>query len=383
MPPSDLTPPVPPLPPDATTEQIAADLRGNPRYQPFFAEQRPEWVEDFIKTYAHQKFMALHYGDFSERQSAGRLTQWEEEAYQRLWDIQQKKLFDLQCCWRAGQVAAVPGVQSSYDFAALADDIENSAVLPPITEAELALYCEFLAQVDDYAAAVGIDDWDDVDWQSYDDFRAYEVDDDEESGAPLPEWYEFHNARTGAGALLALPDVRGPREQHYRDAHHAHQQAVRAAKAAQSSPAPTDPRPTSVPYDERRAIWTRFARQFEPGRFNRQLAAHLSEDERRAAEDGDSVEEAIELLRSLDDTPYPMRAHPDWREALRLTAGDARRDQVLAALPDVYEAYQLRQTARIQHPAEDGGHGRWFADLMNEQILNGRALLNEPRDFNF
>ena len=60
-PPPDPTPPAapdpaadwPPLPPDATTEQIVADLRGNPRYQPFFAGQRPEWVKDFVnKNYA-------------------------------------------------------------------------------------------------------------------------------------------------------------------------------------------------------------------------------------------------------------------------------------------------------------------------------------------
>ena len=95
------------------------------------------------------------------------------------------------------------------------------------------------------------------------------------------------------------------------------------------------------------------------------------------------MEDALDLLRSLGDDPYPMRAHPDWREALRLTAGSAKRDRVLAVLPEVYEAYLLREAAGIQHPAEEEDEAYWVADTMNEHLLDGRALLGEPRDFDF
>lgn len=370
-----------PTPDKPTQEEITADLRANPRYQPFFEGQRPEWVADFIREYSQAKYMALRFGDFHERQLTDRLTRFEQEAYERLWDIQQKKLFDLQCRWRAGQVE-VPGVQLTCDFWELSGRIENCGVLPPITPDEVALYCAFLAQVDDYDEMVDLIDCDDVKWYDYEDFKANAEDPDGEAGEELPAWYDFHNDRTGAGSLLLLPDVRGSRERYYRDVYRAHRSKAYAAQTAATPPPPHDPRPIWVRWDERPTVFRQFARQYESSRFMALLDAHLTDAALRREDEADGAEAAIEVLRELGE-PVAMLPHPDWREALRLTAGAARRDRVLALLPAVYEAYQLREAVGIQHPGGDGLDARALTEIPRTQILKARALLGEPENFDF
>ena len=371
--------------------EIKEDLLTNPRYAELFAPYHPEAVARFAANYASQKYLWQWRGPQAEFDQADALSRRSETAYSRLWDIQRKKLFDLQCRWRAGEIT-MPGLNCTYDFGAYDAHIENCPVLDAITPDELDLYCDFVRQAPDFD--------DDVldcyynqptylprDWQDYSGMRL----DDEEferdtpgperEGVAPPAWYDFHNTRTGHGYLLRLPDLRGPLEQPYIQAYYAHRHTELDARPAPAPPA--DPRPTFLTTAQEEALEYALLHQFETPKLRRQQAAYLRQQAREAADA--QVEADFDYLKSLDPAEtVPLAAAADWRAALRQAVAETKRQQLLAHLPQVYEAYLLRQEQGISHPEAE--EPQWRNDsgkYMRESLLDGRELLGEPRDFNF
>jgi hypothetical protein len=204
----------------------------------------------------------------------------------------------------------------------------------------------------------------------------------------MPAWYAFHNNRTGNGILLTLCDVRGPIEDRWRQAYYEIRrreiEAKNAARTAAGEPAPTWRMPYFSFGTERDTLLQEFARQFETAVFQRRLATDLQVNAERSTDHEDGLNDTLDFLREItrDDDPLapsvPMVAHPDWREGLRLTADRARRDRVLAALPDAYEAYCQREAMGIAHPNREGR--RSLAQGFNEMLREGREALGEAED---
>ena len=377
--------------PDPSHDDIQQDLLTNPRYAALFAPYHPEAVARFARDYANQKFNWQWRGPQAEFDQTEALSQLSEAAYCRLWDIQRKKLFDLQCRWRANEITH-PGLHCTHDFGAYDAAIENCPVLPPISPDELALYCEFVCQADDFDNDV-LDAYrkDDGslprDWQDYDELRrhareeAADLPADECRADDPPAWYEFHNARTGLGRLLALPDLRGPLEQPYFQAYYANRHAEHAAQPA--PPPPADTRPTFLTVAQEEALEHALLHQFETPRLRRQRAAYLAEQAREAADE--QVEADFAYLKALGpDDAMPLEAAPDWRAALRRAVVETRRHHLLVHLPEVYEAYRLREAQGISHPEAE--EPEWRSTIhrhLRESLLDGRELLGQPRDFNF
>ena len=193
---------------------------------PYFQQSRPHAA----KMYANAKAGAYLKGPLLLKRAGGRFVEIREAAAQDLWAIQQKKLFDLQCRWRAEQIT-LPGVRHAQEFRQWEKYIEHCPWLPPITADEVALYEAYLRS-DDYEPSRN---WR---WQDYVSFRstaesaagpgeqgeANDDDDDQEESCTTaenrgyrtrPAWYAYHSAATGADQLLALPDVRGEKEAFY------------------------------------------------------------------------------------------------------------------------------------------------------------------------
>ena len=377
--------------PDPSHDDIKQDLLTHPRYADLFAPYHPEAVARFAASYANQKFNWQWRGPQAEFAQTEALSQLSEAAYNRLWDIQRKKLFDLQCRWRAGQLTQ-PGLDCTYDFGTYDAAIENCPVLDPISPDELDLYCEFVRQ------AVDFDD--DVldcyrngdgclprDWQDYNGLRlhaqeeAADTPDDERQADDPPAWYEFHNLRTGHDQLLALPDLRGPLEAPYIQAYYAARHAAHDARP--TPPPPADARPTYLTTAQAAALEHALLHQFETPKLRRQQAAYLLEQAREA--DDEQVEADFAYLKALGpDEAVPLEAASDWRMALRQAVLKTRRHQLLAHLPQVYEAYLLRQAQGISHPeAKEPQWRNGTGKYIREYLLDGRELLGEPRDFNF
>lgn len=373
-----------------TAAEVAADIVANTRYDSFFAPYQPALRTSFANHYVLHRQHWIADGEREDHRPARHLNLHEKEAYGALWAIQQKKLFDLQCRWRAEEVRDVPGVLITDDFQTLSLGIENCPAVPPITPEEFALFLAWATQAD-YAA-----NFDDVldqrfGWQQFRLVREALAPD----AAPIagrviptkkavPDWYQFHNEHTGNGRLLHLPDVRGAKEERYWDAWRAGEDERKAIAEAAGAPAP-DPRPSYLPGEELRALAQEFARRFEPPRLNRwrevsELLHPPQTDEQRKFN-------TILLRLQMIAEPVPVVAGADWREATRQAFRAHCHRKLLECLPLVYEEYAQRQAWGIAQPRrfdEDFDPLKYdLAGLYRGWILDGRTRLGEPEDFDF
>ena len=225
-------------------QQTEEDLRSNPVYQEFFARFNPGSVESFIRNYARRKAFYLTRGQeyiTQEEQSSFRYKMIAEEA---LWAIQQKKLFNLQCQWRAEQVK-LKGLEHSTQFLLLSSNIQHCPYVSPVSRAEMELYIKFLRS-GQASMVISYDNW-----QDYEAFKAeYQAgiipSIDEVEDEQMPAWYRFYDEYMATGPLLDLPDVRGEKENRYRSI--ARQRQLEEMKR-NKEPKPVDSRPYLSIYD--------------------------------------------------------------------------------------------------------------------------------------
>ena len=281
--------------------------------------------------------------------------------------ILQKKLFDLQCQWRAEQIK-LPGVESKFDFLNWEQNIFNCPFLEPITQRELEVYIAYM-QSSNYDA----DSF--YGWQNYEDIKGF-YNDAEEDDDNSPDWYIFYDNQMGGNkGLLLLPDIRGEKEKKYMEFAYAEQNKVIAQLP------PPDPRPhLNINYDYPKL------RKFliEVDGDKEVLPAFDLWVSRREKADSWEKEEADRAFRLLEDAdePFPIYGeHTDWKLALIATANQYKKLKTIKALPAVYDEYLFRKQSGIAYPPPENNLGLW--DNLKEMVLKGRELAGEPRDFNF
>ncbi len=345
-------------------------------------------ISSFAKSYgsAYADFRA--YGSSFAGWLDSQKLQFRDAAVKLLWQIQQKKLFDLQCRWRAGQVT-VPGLDISEDFDYWNDRLYRCTFLPPITDEEFALYRA-------YAESADFEEDEDCS-QDYERFKQEQTSAPDDGAVEMPEWYQFHNVRTGNGSLLLLPNLRGEREAHYRAVYNAYwlarHEAEKASKGEPAAPPPlppppADPRPRLLWYDyyqgqesNRDHVAHDFLRRFapEPG-----VLQHLKAVSSTRFDDRSDVQEAFELLLEVRE-PVRIEAHANWREAIQLTAARYQREQTIAALDVVYDDYKMREQFGLAHTPYSEYPASSRAQLLVERldILKGRILCGEPPTFDY
>ncbi len=365
-----------PQEPPITKEQIEDFLRTDPRFKSYFEAFEADSVDDFIHDYARQKKRWLTWGQFSIDQNEKAETQWMEEAARHLKFTLQKKLFDAQCLWRAEQ-ATYEGVKICFDFKRWGENILHCPFLEPITEEEMRLYQQYLRSNNPELKSRLWDGWQDGDWQDYREIKAAHYTDNAKGN--FPEWYDFHNGRTGAGVLMALPDLRGEKEDFYiklaydtlerpaDDAHFAEWERTR------------DKRPEINSYDQKQI--RHFVITFEDAR-TRALYEGFTYNHRNS-EDRSNLEGIIRLLLDADE-PIPTEKHADFRDALREAEHRYRLRKIAEHLPLAYEEYLLNQSLGLH--SVDKERVEFYARLFQtpyNRILTGRRLAGEPEDLNF
>ena len=185
------------------------EILENESMQNHFKNFHPASIDSFISFYLIEKYFAYKYADSYERRVEEKRSRWIDEAHDHLKMIQNKKLFDLQCLWRAERIA-LEGVHICYDFEAWGEDILNCPFLEPVTKDDIRMYQDFLPNADvDFREISNL-----YELQDYDQIKeGYTADEDVD---PMPDWYDYHNVRTGNSALLLLlPDTRGQKEDFY------------------------------------------------------------------------------------------------------------------------------------------------------------------------
>ncbi|MBI4931226.1 MAG: hypothetical protein HY841_10725 [Bacteroidetes bacterium] len=355
--------------------EIEADLRTNPRYKPFFEKFNSRSVEDFIGDYPADKIRWLEHGSWMFERDEKHKLHYYTKAEHCFFEIQQKKLFDLQCKWRAEQIK-LDGVEICYDFDYWEHHIHNCPFLPAVTMEEVEIYIQYL-----HSNNVEMDEWFggflDTQWQDYENIKEeYQQDEDT---FYMPEWYDFHNSRTGMGILLTLPNIRGEKEDFYLNLHH--KPGMEKSKEREAAKSEDEKKPSLRSHGE---TLEEFISQFE-ARHVRNCYNAYHHKGRKYIDDDDELKEAIETLLNAEKE-ITISFGMDWREAILETAKRYDADVIAELLPRAHEEYlQKTELGFITedmeaepHPSKDSTRGIWM-----ENILHGRELNAEPRNLNF
>ncbi|MBF9222354.1 hypothetical protein [Hymenobacter ruricola] len=372
---------------------------------PAFAEAMTPYLAQspplVARMYANAKAGAYLKGPMLLKQAGARFVEIREAAAHALWEIQQKKLFDLQCRWRAEQIT-LPGVRHTQEFRQWENYIEYCPWLPPVTADEVALYEAYLRS-DDYEPERN---WA---WQNYEAFRRTaeggeddaEATDNADEGYQAaerraysvpPAWYGFHDAATGGGSPLALPDVRGEKEAYYIGLTEADKAEKLAAQRARGDMAASLPwHPLILNHDDFAAYFRQFEDPAELPRLLRWYEADRADGERRRGYLFDAIN-WMERALEHQAAPWPIAAHADWRHAVIAAGKRAWGHQLADVLAEVWQEQEQNRALGLSVTGPKVyGDRKPFEELnwaeeetyQPKFILRGRELAGEPRDFNF
>lgn len=348
------------------SENIKKELLGNPKYKEFFSRFNPFSIEGFIGGYAHIKYMYTQFANLYEDEAEAAVFGMLDAAHGCLEEILQKKLFNEQCLWRAEKVQ-LQEVEQTTDFLYWDRYVFGCPFLEPITENDLELYMGFLNSLN-----TGKPDWMSG-WQDYDEFK--EAFENEDEGGIYPDWYEYYDTYKGTGMLIKLPDVRGKKEEFYRQLHF---EAFRK-KQMKDGIQPYVPcgKPELSSYDDQNV--EEFIKLFETSQEMQQWKNYRDSKNN----DDDELQSALLFLQRARET-VSINAHSNWREAVMNSSKMLENRLIARALPQAYEDYKMKMETGISFYEDIAPIQEYeLSKIVKEQIFEGRQLNGEPRDLNF
>src|SRR5882762_2361302 len=126
-------------------QEWRTEIDANESMQKYFSQFSSASVESFIDHLLRNKNMWMEHGDrYTERMETDGV-QWVYSAFRHLQIIQQKKLFDAQCLWRAEKLA-IKEVELCADFRVWEQDILNCPFIDPVSREDIDLYTDYLQQ---------------------------------------------------------------------------------------------------------------------------------------------------------------------------------------------------------------------------------------------
>lgn len=352
----------------------------------FSAYNRVSW-NGFIDGYARFKNQALSLPTVHLDLLKPKVTEFNEYAYEILGHIQQKKLFNLQCEWRAERIK-LPGIEIAYDFELVSKAVLECPFIPPVTWEEVQVYIDFLQSpgfqfYNEYSV-----DWQDYDTLSKKDTPGYMPEE-------MPRWYEFYDEYFDTAFLMKLPDIRGDKEEHYFTAFY-----------NRPSKTPPPPRPPQTP--EQQAVDLDYAAK-KPTLFSLDMktimdfARHFEDEETVTIlqshakaytqyNDFEELDKYYEYLKTMPEN-YPLVEADSWQDAIKLTVEAYKREHYIKALPRIWRQYRKKtgddleanatehmRTYKIDFDAVDPYKMR---EIDVKRILGGRKALGEPENFDF
>jgi hypothetical protein len=352
-------------------KEVEENLTNNPRYKEFFGKYSTSSVKSFIDSYKSGKANWTMWGETFSAMEQEKILKYSTIANNKLWEIQQKKLFNLQCRWRA-ETIKIPQITISYEFMYWEKLIEQCPFLPPISENEYDLYREFII-----SEGFENDKWQYYEWQAYNDYKASY---NNEEGREMPEWYEFYDQRMGTGSLLLLPNVRGEKEDFYLKLFYEDQRKQKPELYNVNNN--IDDRPYLNYYDSQ--TLELFVETFESLKIRDAYRAMRSMQV-DSLEYNEDLSNAVEILKQAGNIELCYAGN--WRESLLKTARNYEKEKIHEALSTAYRNYLNRLKMGIgfnNDSTEDNTD--FYTSLIagyKERILKGRALNGEPEDFNF
>ena len=349
-------------------EKIEAEIRSNEEMQKLFQVYDPNSVERFIKEYIHKKFMWHKFSDLYLSKNEEEDLQWIYESEYHLNVIQQKKMFNAQCLWRAEEIE-IKEVDITFDFVLWDDHALYCPFIEPISQEEVDMYINYLKSDN-----VELDRGWFEDWQDY---EMMKMSSDPENGqSNYPEWYDYYDVHKGTGSLLLLPDHKGRKESFYFSL----VSEVRK-KERENKPVVKQNRKPMIKsvYDEKFLEW--FVTKYEDSKTIKYYKA-----EKRSHRHSDDEEEIMDqidmLLKSGENMPFEPAI--DWRTSLELTVERYKLKKIAEYLPLAYEEYKMKLPMNM---ITDVDFIRKSKESIRQSIiktiLQGRDLNGEPQDLNF
>ena len=358
---------------DAQKKVWLEELEANPTVQAYFKKYTQDSVMRFIDRFLWKKSLWANYAPryLKEMQEEGR--EWVESASEHLEYIQQKRLFDLQCLWRAEKIK-LDGIELCVDFAILKSDILNCQNIDPISKEDIDIYVNFL--LSDEAA---IESSELEGWEDYEELKeAYH---DENSNHIFPAWYDYHYTMTGNSYLLDLPDIRGEKEEFYanivrqKNAEKNEQEHIEFEKRLAKK------QETEInDYNEEHMDW--FVKTFESKENYQLYKAMIWKDEERGKRD--FIEYDFDLLFSANED-VPIEYNSDWREGVRIAANKYRNRKIAEAMPTAWELYNINLQNGISFHADESDIEmyKFVKKQTIETLIEGRILNGEPDNLDF
>jgi len=353
-------------------KQWRKEMQENVAMQKYFEQFTDDSIKSFIDHYFTYKNMWLEYGAMYSKMMEDHSIQWVNKANEYLEYIQQKKLFDAQCLWRAEKIE-LPNVQVTFDFKIWEHNILNCPFIEPISPDEIDLMQQFLNQQNADTELGFLESW-----QDYEEIKeAYNTDN---SNRNFPDWYDFYNGRRGTGVYMLLPDIRGEKEEFYLDLWRATKKEEWAAQQQQIKANQVLQKKYLNYYEEGLMEW--FVTTFE----NKEIKHFYKAFEwsNKNDEDKELLEDDLNLLFSADEY-VPIESNMNWKEAIKMAAKKYRLKKTIDALHEAYEQYLMN----IQMGIGFANENRLFDTFESikqdgiKTILIGRKLDGEPEDLDF
>ncbi|MGE0638025.1 MAG: hypothetical protein AB7P01_16395 [Bacteroidia bacterium] len=341
---------------------IVHEMQTEERFVNYFKGFSSRSVEQFINSYAFSKvhwYLAGHRKKPTKENRILNNVLWCIDA------IQQKKLFDLQCRWRANELK-IPGIDIAMAFTSLEDNISEVNNLFAIGYADIELFKRYLAD-----KPLHLHYNTSLPWQYHKAIKAWYLEPEPSRGNQYAEsWYDYHNRYTGNNKLMHLPDERGAKEEFY----------IALAEAEETKNKPPVQQPPSLPavnLNDKKLIEF-IASTFDSKESYKRFKEKEEFNKPFQRKKNLIIEEDINLL-SEAKRKIPIDEDDDWRAAVKRAAEHYRRQLLCEALDEYAEDFF--------HEAEDNPHPEYFLDIRVEnerkKILRGRELNNEPPDLNF
>lgn len=346
---------------ETLVREIINELYANARYWDFFKSFDEDSVHDFISEYASRKAWYQINGELILKKRSNDALRFREMAERCFWEIQQKKLFNLQAEWRAGLID-LENITVTKDFLCWENAIALCSFLEPVTQAEFNLYLDYLDS-GTYAEKSWI-----YSWQDFELFR-----NNTSSGEVMPAWYQYYDKKMGTGYLMLLPDKKGEQEKRYYETWRSAQKDYQISEDYREE------------FNSRSPVLSSnyqtldfFIRTFESPRLLKIFQSVEPCPENAVAEA--ELHDAIRLLRSAQE-PVPVSQSGDWKEAIKGAASRFRIQNIRSNLKSIFEEYRLMLTSGII-PNDHSNRFEYEERLSEaltyrERILEGRGLIGE------
>lgn len=351
------------------------EIEENEALQLSLSKYHPNSVDGFIKQYINHKYNVHQYGDMYIKIAEEERSKWIDMAHEQLTFILQKQLFDLQCQWRAEEIK-LAGIDKCFDFEIWSQDILNCPFLKPITKEEIEAYQDFMMNATLEFSTHDMHE----DWQNYDAIKSTHQTNTDEFAVPV--WYEYHYLLTGNTHLLLLPDIRGEKENFYREIYFKSKHKETEQKKIQDKEN-NEP----IPLVERRPYLSILDEEMTNSIFSNHEDSEMLKKHQYYSEgikDGNDNSYHEDMFRELLEVKedVPVDSNYSIRDAVQIAYNQYMAQKVAEHLPTAHEQYLFNRKMGFVVQADN----QYKIDVDNaytNSILDGRVLNGEPRDFDF